>query len=206
MGPEKTRRRLPQNDRRSQLLACALKVAARKGLGRMAHTEIARECGVAVPTAFLYFPNRRELLLAVIGEVDRFYIALGRGCHHAAQSPNEAIRRHLYAFVESIDSHPEYAQVWLEWATLVRNEEGLWDAFLDFQERIIRMLSGSIRRGQTQGTVSLSVSAPDAGRLITASAYAIAQLKFMKRKDRMVQRYVDHTVALALGETVLPAG
>lgn len=199
MDRKKPRQRLPQNDRRAQLLACALAVAARKGLGRLAHTEIARKSGVAVPTVFLYFPSRRALLYAVIGEVDRFYIALGRGCHRAGLPPQEAVRRHLLGFAHSIDSHPEYAQIWLEWATLVRNEEGLWDAFLDFQERIIRMLSASIRRGQADGTVPASVSAPDAARLITASAYAITQLKFMKRNQRMIQRYTDQTLDLALG-------
>ena len=58
------RRRLPKDERRAQLVECAVLVAARKGIGRLAHAEVAREAGVAIPTVFLYFEkiNRRRPL------------------------------------------------------------------------------------------------------------------------------------------------
>ena len=123
-----TPRNLPRGERRKQLLDCAVCVAARNGLVRTVHADVAREAGVAVPTVFQYFRNRRNLMLAIIEEVDRFYTELGLGFHSGAVAPLEAVRGHLRGFSESVASNPEYARIWLEWGALTRNEDGLWDA------------------------------------------------------------------------------
>lgn len=198
MSEGKKRVRLSQEERWEQLLRCAIKVAAAKGLGRIVHADVAREAKVSVPTAFLYFRNRQALLTAVIQEVDRFYMAMAREHHNPDAPPLQAIYDHLQHFGDSVDEDPYYPMIWLEWSTLIRNEFGLWDAFLDFQERIIRTVSRSIRRCQKEGSVPASLSAPDSARLLTASSYAIAQLKFMKRNRRIVQRYIDQSLRLAL--------
>ena len=193
------RRRLPQQQRRTQLLTCAIAVCARKGLGRTGHTEIAEEAGVSTPTVFAYFPTRRDLLAALIAEVDRFYTALGQTYHGETGDAPAILRRHLEGFLQSIESHPDYAVVWLEWATLVRNEDGLWDAFLDFQERIIATIAATVRRSQQHGSIAARVSADDAARLLTASSYALAQLKFMGISQDMIRRYLDQVIELTLG-------
>lgn len=198
MPAPKRRVRLSQEERRAQLTRCAVKMAAAKGLGRIVHADVAREAGVSVPTAFLYFRNRQALLTAVIGEVDRFYMRMAREHHKADVPPLQALIDHLRDFGESVDEEPDYAMIWLEWSTLIRNDFGLWDAFLDFQERIIRILARSIRRCQQEGTVPTSISAPDSARLLTASSYALAQLKFMKRNQRIIQRYTDQALQLGL--------
>ena len=193
------RRRLPQQQRRGQLLACALAVAARKGLGRTEHTEIAEDAGVSTPTVFSYFPTRRDLLAVVIAEVDRFYTSLGQTYHRSVDDAPKILRRHLDGFLHSIDSDPDYAVIWLEWATLVRNEDGLWDGFLDFQERMIMTVAATVRRGQRDGRIAPRVSADDAARLLTASSYALAQLKFMGRSQDMIGQYLDQVIDLTLG-------
>ena len=68
-------RRLAAKARRELLLACALRVFARRGIGAAHHAEIAAAAGVSVPTVFVYFPTRAALVEAVLAEVERFYIA-----------------------------------------------------------------------------------------------------------------------------------
>ncbi len=200
-----TPRNLPRGERRKQLLDCAVCVAARNGLVRTVHADVAREAGVAVPTVFQYFRNRRNLMLAIIEEVDRFYTELGLGFHSGAVAPLEAVRGHLRGFSESVASNPEYARIWLEWGALTRNEDGLWDAFLDFQERIIRMLAKSIRQAKRDGTLRAELPASDAARLIVASAYTVAQLTFMRRGKNVLRRYIEQTLHLALMDVTRPS-
>ena len=195
---EMTRQWLSASNRREQLLRCALKVAAQRGLGRTGHTEIAREAGVAVSSVFLYFSTRQALRVAIVEEVGRYYIDLAHTYHNAEMAALEAVHKHFYAFADSVNSHPEYAQIWLEWAVLIRNEDGLWDLFLKFQEQMIRIIAASIRRCQSNATVSKSVPAADAARLLVASAYTTTQLRFMKRSNRMVRRYTEQALKLAL--------
>jgi AcrR family transcriptional regulator len=70
--PAPLRRRLSPGARRAELMACALAVFARRGLGEARHAEIAAEAGVSVATVFVYFPTREALVDAVLDEVDGF--------------------------------------------------------------------------------------------------------------------------------------
>lgn len=192
------RTRLLPEERREQLLRVAVHAAAQTGLGRLVHADVAAAAGVSTPTAFLYFRDREALLRAVIGEVDRFYREMARRAHDPAVSPLERVRRHLLTFADSIETDRAYAVVWLEWTTMFRNEYGLWDAFVEFQEHIISCLEKSIRRCQAEGSVPPHVTAADSARLITAGAYALTQLRIMKRRRHVAERFAQHILDQAL--------
>jgi TetR/AcrR family transcriptional regulator, hemagglutinin/protease regulatory protein len=190
--------RLSPQERRSQLLGHAVRVAAAKGLGRVVHADVARAARLSVPTAFLYFPNREALLRAIIGEVDRFYMVMAQDHHRRAADPLQAVGEHLRGFGESVEKQPDYAIIWLEWSTMVRNEYGLWDAFLDFQARITRLVAGSIRRCQKAGLVPADIPASERARLLYASSYTLAQLQLMHRNRKLVRRYTDKALQMVL--------
>ena len=159
------RRRLPKDERRAQLVEFAVLVAARKGIGRLAHAEVAREAGVAVATVFLYFENRHSLVSAVIDAVEGFYVNQYSQSLAKYASPQEGLRDLLLTFADSVESHPQYAQTWLEWSTAVRNEAGIWDSFLNYQETMVAKFAKAIRRAQKSKLISHEVSAEDAARL-----------------------------------------
>lgn len=194
----RAKQRLLPEERRAQLIRVGVNVAADKGIGRIGHADVAQACGVSTPTAFLYFPDREALVKAVIGEVDRFYRAMAWQSHDSIHSPLKRVHSHLISFADSIESDREYALVWLEWSTHFRNEFGLWDAFVDFQEFVIAQLAKSIRTCQAEGLVPASVSASDSARLIVAGGYAMTQLKLMNRPAAVVERFAKQTLDQAL--------
>lgn len=57
--------------RRAQILAAASRVFARQGFHRTTVREIASEAGIADGTIYLYFASKRELLLALLGQLGR---------------------------------------------------------------------------------------------------------------------------------------
>lgn len=57
--------------RRAQILAAASRVFARQGFHRTTVREVAREAGVADGTIYLYFASKRDLLLALLGQLGR---------------------------------------------------------------------------------------------------------------------------------------
>ncbi len=60
--------------RRELILAAALRVYARRGLGDTRHSDVAKEAALAVSTTFHYFPTKPALLTAVLNEVARFLL------------------------------------------------------------------------------------------------------------------------------------
>lgn len=201
-------RRLLPAERRAQLLACALRVFARRGLGEARHAEIATEAGVSVPTAFVYFPTRGDLVNAVLDEVERFFLDLAE-CMHGRDLPAPRILlEHAVAFAASVDSHPDYARVWLDWSTAIRDE--VWPRYLDFQERLVHILEKTIRRGQHEGTFATDVDAEDDARFLLSAAHMVAQMKFMRRAPEKVDRFMRAVIRAATGtplpESVASAG
>jgi TetR/AcrR family hemagglutinin/protease transcriptional regulator len=193
-------RRLPPTERRTQLLACALCVFARRGLGEARHAEIAKEAGVSVPTVFFYFPTRDELVKAVLDAVERFYLELAEQVHGRDLPAQQILLQHAIAFAESVDTHPDYARVWLDWSTAIRDK--VWPRYIDFQGKLVRILEKTIRCGQRKGTFAADVDPEDAALLGLSAAHILAQMKFLRRAPEKVERFMRAVVRSVLG--VLP--
>ena len=56
-------------ERRNQLLRAGIAKFANKGIDATKHADLARACGVSVPTVFAYFPNRQALVQEILDEV-----------------------------------------------------------------------------------------------------------------------------------------
>lgn len=180
------------------MIRAALRIAAAKGLARLVHADVAREANVSTPTAFFYFRDREALVKAVILEVDRYYRAMAHRAHDSTHPAKQRVRDHMFIFADSIDYDRDYALVWLEWTTWFRNEFGLWDMFIDFQNFVIGQFVKTIKLCQKEGTVSRKVSALNSARNLLGGALMITQMKLMKRKTSAVTAYLDQSIEQAL--------
>lgn len=184
-------------ERRAQLLQAAMRAFARRGLGRATHADIAAECGVVVGTVFLYFPTRDALLLEVLAEVERESSELADRCHGAGARAPESLRRHVRECLDLVERKPEYALIWLDWSTAVRDE--IWPRYLAFQDRMVAKIAGSIERGRRAGLVPAGASADTCARVIVGSTQMLAQMHFTRQPRRRIEALADAVVDMALG-------
>jgi TetR/AcrR family hemagglutinin/protease transcriptional regulator len=194
-GVRRARRRLQPEERRDQLVRCALSVFARRGVGRAVHADVARVADVAVSTAFLYFPTREALVDAVLTEVEDFYVVLAEQVHASHDPAPEVVLEHGRRFRASIDSHPDHAYIWLDWSTAVRDDT--WPRYLALTERLVSIQERTVRRGQREGSVAPGVDAEAAARLLIGYAQLAAQLKLSDFDEARTQA-VGHTVIRAV--------
>jgi TetR/AcrR family hemagglutinin/protease transcriptional regulator len=194
--PKRARaRRLAPAERRPQLLQCAIRVFARRGLGGAHHAEIAREARVSVPTVFFYFPTREALVMAVLDEVAQFLTEMTVRIHSGAGPAPQLVLAHAQAFADSVETHPDYARVWLDWSTAIREE--IWPHYLQFQEKIVAIIADTIRRWRL-GRAIIDDEADDDARLIVGSAHMIAQMKFTRCPPDKVDRFLRTLVRSTL--------
>lgn len=185
-------RRLPPEKRRAQLLDCALRVFARRGIGAARHAEVATDAGVSVPTVFVYFEKRSALVGAVLDEVSRFYLELGRAVHQVPRPAPATILAHARAFAASVDSHPDYARVWLGWSNAVRDD--IWPRYLAFEQALVELLAGTLQRGQREGSIAPGIAPEDGARIAIGAAHMIARMKFSARPEAEVERFLQAVV------------
>jgi TetR/AcrR family hemagglutinin/protease transcriptional regulator len=195
--------RLSPEDRRAQLLACATRVVARRGIGRATHAEIAAEAGVAVSTTFVYFKTRTDLVQAVLGDVERFQHAL-LDRHHRVDSPvPRALLDHAIAFAACVDTHPDHARVLLEWSTSIREE--IWPLYVRFHDGMVRRIAETLRRGQADGSVPAHLDADDTSLLIVGAGHVVAQMKFTRQPPEKVHRFLLTLLRGAIGADAVTA-
>ncbi len=171
-------------------------VFARRGLGGARHSEIAKEAKVSVPTVFFYFPSREALVKAVLEEVSRFLTDMTVEIHSSPEPAPDIVLAHAKAFADSVDTHPDYARVWLDWSTAMRDE--IWPLYLEFQENVVGIIANTIRRWQRSRGMS-EQEAEDDARLIVGSAHMIAQMKFTRCTPEKVDHFLRTLVRSALG-------
>lgn len=175
--------------RRELILAAALRVYARRGLGDTRHSDVAKEAALAVSTTFHYFPTKTALLTAVVNEVARFLLKDVVASHaHGKDSAPVAIERILMTFCDAMDSHPDHVRVWLEWSVSVRDEA--WDAFKRFYRESVASMARLVRRGKQEGSVDAELRTRDAARVIVGLAHMIVQMKL----SGSPRREIEHTV------------
>jgi TetR/AcrR family hemagglutinin/protease transcriptional regulator len=184
-------------ERRAELLACAMRVFARRGLSGARHAEIAREACVSVPAVFFYFSTRAALVQAVLEEVSRFLTTMAEQVHASDRPAPEIVLEHARTFADSVATHPDYARVWLDWSTAMREE--VWPLYLEFQERMVAIIARTIRRWRFETGRGGADDADDDARLVVGSAHMVAQMKFTRVPPAKLDRFLQTMVRDALG-------
>ena len=95
------------DERRAEILAAAIRVLAREGLGEATTRKIAAEAGVNQAMLAYYFGSKDELLFAVLQEMMRATGEIVRAALPADVGLAEAIAGSLTAFWEHVEAEPE---------------------------------------------------------------------------------------------------
>jgi TetR/AcrR family hemagglutinin/protease transcriptional regulator len=92
---------------------------------------------------------------------------------------------------------PEYALIWLDWSTAVRDE--IWPRYLAFQDRAVAKIAASVERGRRAGAVHTHETSETCARLIVASTQMLAQMLFTNQPRARIEAFSDAVVDAALG-------
>jgi AcrR family transcriptional regulator len=95
--------RLQVDERRRQLLAKAVELFAAHGYDELSMAKIAREAGVSKPLLYHYFPNKRDLFEAALGQAAEEHLA--RTQPDPDSPPSQQLDASLDAFLTWIDEH-----------------------------------------------------------------------------------------------------
>lgn len=195
--PERRRAvKLSLEERRAQLLKCAVQVFARKGIASAGHADVAAEAGVAVPTVFSYFPTRPALVEAVVNEVER--VILGRAFE--ATLPYKTVPEQFLAvlreFADTFDVDPAYARIWVNWSTSFQDD--IWPLYERFVDATVELHRGIIHGGLARGEPLQQVDPQMSAYQFMGAASVIVQMKMQRRLSKNIHKYLEAAMHGAL--------
>jgi TetR/AcrR family hemagglutinin/protease transcriptional regulator len=190
--PRRRAAKLATEERRAQLLACAIKVFSRKGIASAGHADLAAEAGVSVPTVFSYFPTRAALVEAVIDEVERFYLEDTQRLVAACNTVPEQMSAALRNFAETVETHPDYPRIWVDWCTGFH--EKTWQMYQRTVDRTVQFHRDLIDAGLKRGEKLLNTD-PQVSAYTFIGAATVFVLMKMQGLDRdAIARYLETTL------------
>jgi AcrR family transcriptional regulator len=161
-----TRRRLPSEERKTQIVEAALRLVARYGVQGTTLHRIASELGVTHPALYSHFSSRREILLAALDVLFDRILQVHRASTH--ESALERLRAICVYHTELVASAPDGFVFPLFEFLAASPEEGLREELAVRQRTLARDLADIVREGQEQGTIRPDVEAEQAAWLITS--------------------------------------
>ncbi|MGY3964651.1 TetR/AcrR family transcriptional regulator [Aeromonas veronii] len=168
------RTRLSPEARRSQLMECAIEVFSRRGIGRAGHAEIAEQAKVSVATVFNYFNTRDELVDEVLAEIERFVNQMLSQAYGDQGSIFDKIQRHVRLSVDAAYDQPDYAGIWLEWSSSVREE--VWPRYTRLLDQCLELIASELQTAIDAGEITSVLSAQDLARSLTGFGYVMMQM------------------------------
>ena len=198
-GARKRAQRLPPEKRKKLLLGKAIAAFAKIGIGATVHADVAREAEVSVPTVFIYFPTREELVSAVIAETERFLLQLMDKAVAKKNTDTAKVLAILNAFASAVDEHPDYVKLWMNWSTIVA--EPTWSKYILFQDRILDEFKQLIDEGKAAGEFHANIDSTMGAHLLMGSGHMIAQMKFRHRDNEMIENFIQSLTERALFTT-----
>ena len=170
------RRRLDPSYRRHLLLQEAIRVFARRGIGRAGHTEIAQASRVSVATVFNYFQTREILLTSVLDEIEHFLLEMTSAVFEQSPDPVTALEQHVHAFIRACDVQTDMMKIWLEWSSSVRDET--WPRYTEFQNKMLKLIADKIQQGIDEGHLSPGLAAMERARWTLGNAHMLVGMEF----------------------------
>ncbi|MGR6424869.1 TetR/AcrR family transcriptional regulator [Aeromonas veronii] len=168
------RTRLSPEARRSQLMECAIEVFSRRGIGRAGHAEIAEQAKVSVATVFNYFNTREELVDEVLAEIERFVNQMLSQAYGDQGSIFDKIQRHVRLSVDAAYDQPDYAGIWLEWSSSVREE--VWPRYTRLLDQCLELIASELQTAMDAGEITSVLSAQDLARSLTGFGNVMMQM------------------------------
>ncbi|MEM6582478.1 MAG: TetR/AcrR family transcriptional regulator [Pseudomonadota bacterium] len=176
------------SERRQQLLHAGVQCFADKGIGAAKHADIARKCGVSVPTVFSYFATRDELVSSVLAEVGN--TLLDKVLEPARALPlDQQLAATAPLYMRLATNQPEYVKVWLMWSTHFASD--IQHQFQLFETRAIDMLASMfISEDEDQDPEDLK----DKARMLFASSAFLAKMSFDGISESRQQSFANQVL------------
>ncbi len=190
-APEKKRRqRLAPEARASQILDCAARLILDEGFTEVSMERLGREAGISKALIYNYFPNRNDLLRALLERELDVLRARQIGEVRASENFGDLVRRTTRIYVQHVKERGALLQrLWAE-TTVARS---VAEKHLDSREEAMRYFAHRVSR-EYQLPADVALSAVDMQMAMTEAA-----AQHLSRSHGDVDFATDICVTLLLG-------
>ena len=194
MRPESRapRSRLPPEQRRAQLLACAIAAFAEHGVARVTHAHVAALAHVSVAAVHSYFRTREDLVNETLAEVEASLLKIVTGAVREGIPARAALREMVEGLDRAAREESDFVKVWLDWSTGFRAD--VWPRYQLMQEQLLAGVRKVLAAGKRSGEISPRMNIRAAARLFVGGGHTVALTRFAGAGQKEIDVLIDHLI------------
>lgn len=157
--------RKPAEERKSEIVEAALRLADKLGPDRLATGQIAEAVGLTQAALFRHFPKKQELWEAVAARIGEKFQQRWRAIERGPVDPADRLRAIVTAQLKLIQSMPAIPSILFSRELHVENQR-LRAIFGEFMKSFHHRIEQLIDAGQRDGVLRSDINAKDAAFLV----------------------------------------
>lgn len=160
-------------DRKAEIAAAVLRLAARIGPDRLTTEHIAQEVGLSQPAIFRHFPKKQDIWQAVAARIGAHMAERWTKAGAGSGTPNDRLRALVEAQLRLIQSTPALPAILFS-RELHAENEALRQTFVEMMGRFHEVLRSTIVDGSRVGEFRDDLDAADAAWLVLGLIQGLA--------------------------------
>ncbi|MFQ5457037.1 MAG: TetR/AcrR family transcriptional regulator [Myxococcota bacterium] len=185
--PRRRAARLEPDLRRAQILESAIRAISRTGAHTATALTVAQEAGVSEATVFKYFPDKRSLTLAVIGELGSHFQGIFDRIEAGREKAIDVLVDYAVAFTAELEREPAYTRLLLDQGAALLDPSLRQVIEANVTAMALR-IEKTIRRGIAEGAIRREVDPGIAAWAYVGFYTVIAQAKVFGRPAEWIFR------------------
>ena len=193
----KPQQRLPAEERKKQILKCAVKVFARTNYRRTKVADIAAEAGISEAAVYKYFPTKKAIFLEVIQHMSERIITFWQEEVDKEERALIVLKNMGITYLRRMLKHPEELKVQFQAISEV-DDKDILDQLHQDHENYIRFVEKVVRKGIKQGTIRKDLDVESMAFLFDGLGILINMMKLLSfertfNEERLI-KIVDHLI------------
>ncbi len=154
----KPRKRLPADERRKQILKCAVEVFARSNYRAAKMADIAAAAGVSEALIYRFFPSKKAIFLEILEHISGRILVFWQQEVDKEEDAITAIRNMGTTYYDRMSSHPDELRVQFQAISEVGDPDiaaRLRQDHTDYRKFIAKVIEKGVRQGTVRSDVDV---------------------------------------------------
>ncbi|MFZ0887286.1 MAG: TetR/AcrR family transcriptional regulator [Candidatus Binataceae bacterium] len=149
---EEPRKRLSADERRPQILKCAVRVFARSNYRAATVAEVAAEAGISEALIYKFFPSKKSIFLEILRRMSERIVSAWQDEQDREENAVRALRNMGMGYYKRMIRHPDELRVQFQAISEV-SDKAIADQLREDHRNYMRSITKVLRRGMRQGTI-----------------------------------------------------
>ncbi len=189
------KKRLPAEERKKQILKCAVKVFAQTNYQSTRVADIAAEAGISEAAVYKHFPSKNEIYLDVLKHMSTRILTFWKEEIHKETDAYQALRNMGLTYFRRMSRHPDELKVQFQAIAEVGNPE-IADRLHQDHQNYMNLIRKVIQRGIREGSFRKKVDTVSLGFLFDGVGILMNMMNLLsfgkKFNQKTITRIIDH--------------